>query len=93
MTSLYLKESDIPDLSGKVAVITGGRSSIGLAAGRILTTRNATVHALDISAPHPKGGPMADTRPGCLGEYQYASTQNQQRLTDTRPLPDFGLRS
>ncbi|KAI0396352.1 short chain dehydrogenase reductase [Xylariaceae sp. FL0594] len=57
MTSLYLKDSDIPDLSGKVAVITGGCSGIGLAAGRILASHNATVHALDISAPHPEDGP------------------------------------
>ncbi|KAJ2998233.1 hypothetical protein NUW58_g386 [Xylaria curta] len=57
MTSLYLKESDIPDLSGKVVIITGGCSGIGLAAGRILASRNAIVHALDISAPHPEDGP------------------------------------
>ncbi|KAI1818686.1 short chain dehydrogenase reductase [Poronia punctata] len=57
MTSLHLKDSDIPDLSGKVVIITGGCSGIGLAAGRILASHNATVHALDISAPHAEDGP------------------------------------
>jgi NAD(P)-dependent dehydrogenase (short-subunit alcohol dehydrogenase family) len=38
-------------------------------------------------------GPLADTRPEWLGEYQYMSTQNQQRLTDMRPLPKFDLRN
>ncbi|KAI0550325.1 short chain dehydrogenase reductase [Xylaria curta] len=61
MTSLYLKESDIPDLSGKVAVITGGCSGIGLATGRILAARNATIHALDISAPNPEDGSSPPT--------------------------------
>ncbi|KAI1281083.1 short chain dehydrogenase reductase [Xylaria sp. FL0933] len=57
MTTLHLSESDIPDLTGKVAVITGGCSGIGLAAGRILASRNATVFALDISPPHVEDGP------------------------------------
>ncbi|KAI1176098.1 short chain dehydrogenase reductase [Nemania sp. FL0916] len=61
MTSLHLKESDIPDLSGKVAIVTGGCSGIGLAAGRILAAHNATVYALDISAPHPEDGPSPAT--------------------------------
>ncbi|XXG95497.1 hypothetical protein Hte_001761 [Hypoxylon texense] len=56
MTDLKLKLSDIPDLTGQVAIITGGCSGIGLAAGRILASRNASVHALDISLPHPEDG-------------------------------------
>ncbi|KAI1380478.1 short chain dehydrogenase reductase [Hypoxylon crocopeplum] len=56
MTALNLKLSDIPDLTGQVAVITGGCSGIGLAAGRIFASRNAIVHALDICPPHPEDG-------------------------------------
>ncbi|KAI9787994.1 MAG: hypothetical protein M1816_007298 [Peltula sp. TS41687] len=57
MSSLHLKESDIPDLTGQVAIVTGGASGIGLAASRILANHGATVHVLDISAPHPADGP------------------------------------
>ncbi|KAI4862767.1 short chain dehydrogenase reductase [Hypoxylon rubiginosum] len=56
MTALKLNLSDIPDLTGQIAIITGGCSGIGLAAGRILASRNASVHALDISPPHPEDG-------------------------------------
>ncbi|KAI2628693.1 short chain dehydrogenase reductase [Hypoxylon sp. NC1633] len=59
MTALHLKLSDIPDLTGQVAIITGGCSGIGLTTGRILASRNATVHALDISRPHPEDGENA----------------------------------
>ncbi|KAI5203351.1 hypothetical protein E4T39_04198 [Aureobasidium subglaciale] len=57
MTSLQLTDSDIPDLSGKVAIITGGASGIGLATARILARHHATCHILDISGPHADDGP------------------------------------
>ncbi|KAK4692281.1 hypothetical protein P7C71_g4890, partial [Lecanoromycetidae sp. Uapishka_2] len=57
MTTLELKESDIPDLSGKVAIITGGASGIGLAAAQLLASKGATVHVLDLSPPHKEDPP------------------------------------
>ncbi|KAJ8113161.1 hypothetical protein ONZ43_g5216 [Nemania bipapillata] len=48
MTTLHLTIDDIPDLKGKVALITGGASGIGLAAARILAFRGAVVHVLDL---------------------------------------------
>ncbi|CAD6591260.1 MAG: hypothetical protein ASARMPRED_005285 [Alectoria sarmentosa] len=51
MTSLHFEESSLPDLTGKVAIITGGASGIGYAAANILTSRGAKVHILDRNAP------------------------------------------
>ncbi|KAE8378308.1 short chain dehydrogenase reductase [Aspergillus bertholletiae] len=48
MTSLQLKLEDIPSLEGKVVVLTGGASGIGLAASRIFAHKGAQVHVLDI---------------------------------------------
>ncbi|KAI9878963.1 MAG: hypothetical protein M1830_010017 [Pleopsidium flavum] len=57
MTSLNITDADIPDLTGKVAIITGAASGIGLAAAHILAAHGTTVHALDISPPHPEDPP------------------------------------
>ncbi|RJE22733.1 short chain dehydrogenase [Aspergillus sclerotialis] len=48
MTSLQLTLEDIPSLEGKVVVLTGGASGIGLAASRIFAHKGAQVHVLDI---------------------------------------------
>jgi hypothetical protein len=51
MTTLYIKESCIPDLSSKTAVITGGSDGIGLGAVETFLVRNARVFILDIKPP------------------------------------------
>ncbi|KAE8143179.1 short chain dehydrogenase reductase [Aspergillus pseudotamarii] len=48
MTSIQLTLEDIPSLEGKVVVLTGGASGIGLAASRIFAHKGAQVHILDI---------------------------------------------
>ncbi|CAI7619530.1 unnamed protein product [Penicillium glandicola] len=50
MASLKITEDDIPDLTGKVAIITGGCSGIGLATAQILASKGATVHTLDLNS-------------------------------------------
>lgn len=51
MTSLQILDADIPPLHGKVAVVTGGSSGIGLGAVQVLLERHAHVVILDLSPP------------------------------------------
>ncbi|ORY66217.1 short chain dehydrogenase reductase [Pseudomassariella vexata] len=51
MATLSISENDIPELSGKTAIVTGGSSGIGLAAAQIMAAKGATVVILDIEAP------------------------------------------
>jgi NAD(P)-dependent dehydrogenase (short-subunit alcohol dehydrogenase family) len=64
MTSLNIQLSDIPDLSGKTAIITGGASGIGYAAAQTLSSRGATVHILDLNPPDD-GTPANATFTAC----------------------------
>ncbi|KAJ5594877.1 uncharacterized protein N7459_001085 [Penicillium hispanicum] len=41
---MAFSESDIPDLSGKIAIVTGGNSGIGLQTAKVLARRNAHVY-------------------------------------------------
>ncbi|MCJ1258245.1 hypothetical protein MMC24_006076 [Lignoscripta atroalba] len=51
MTSLQITDDDIPSLGGKVAIVTGASSGIGLAAAEILASKGAKVYMLDLNAP------------------------------------------
>ncbi|CAG8952970.1 hypothetical protein HYFRA_00003160 [Hymenoscyphus fraxineus] len=48
MSSLQLSLGSIPSLEGKVVLLTGGASGIGLAAARIFAHKGAQVHVLDV---------------------------------------------
>ncbi|KAI0506889.1 short chain dehydrogenase reductase [Xylaria bambusicola] len=49
MATLDINESSIPFLRGKVALITGGSSGIGLSTAAILARKGAEVHILDLN--------------------------------------------
>ncbi|CAN8106152.1 unnamed protein product [Discula destructiva] len=51
MSRLEIEKTAIPDLSGKIAVVTGGASGIGLATAKLLLDKNATVHIFDLTEP------------------------------------------
>ncbi|KAK3324435.1 hypothetical protein B0T19DRAFT_230499 [Cercophora scortea] len=59
MASLSFTDDDIPSLDGKVAIVTGGGSGIGLAAVRLLSRKGARVYMLDLSPPETDTIPVA----------------------------------
>ncbi|KAJ0120938.1 hypothetical protein J7T55_015676 [Diaporthe amygdali] len=54
MTTLKIEESDIPQLDGQTAIVTGGSSGIGLATAKIIASRGGKVIILDIHEPKEK---------------------------------------
>ncbi|KAH6964692.1 hypothetical protein HG530_004061 [Fusarium avenaceum] len=52
MTTLRIQGKDIPDLDGKIAVITGGSSGIGWATANIFANKGAEVYILDREEPN-----------------------------------------
>lgn len=54
MAPLHIEEASIPSLDGKVALVTGGASGIGLGAVKILAERGARVFIFDLQPPPPE---------------------------------------
>nr|A0A023I4C8.1 RecName: Full=Short-chain dehydrogenase/reductase prx4; AltName: Full=PR-toxin biosynthesis cluster protein 4 [Penicillium roqueforti]AGS83385.1 hypothetical protein [Penicillium roqueforti] len=61
MTSLNIKEEDIPRLDGKVVVISGGASGIGLAAANIFARAGAKIFLFDCNPPDSGEAPENST--------------------------------
>lgn len=51
MTALSIEKDLVPAQDGRVAIVTGGASGIGLAAAKLLLEKNATVHIIDLVEP------------------------------------------
>ncbi|KAJ6159940.1 hypothetical protein N7497_004477 [Penicillium chrysogenum] len=61
MTSLSIKEEDVPRLDGKVVVISGGASGIGLAAANIFARAGAKIFLFDRNPPDSGEAPENST--------------------------------
>lgn len=51
MTSLDIRDGDIPSLEGKTAIVTGGGSGIGFSTVKILASKGAKAYILDLNPP------------------------------------------
>ncbi|PYI24531.1 putative short chain dehydrogenase/ reductase [Aspergillus violaceofuscus CBS 115571] len=75
MSCLDLSVDDIPQLTGKTAIITGGCSGIGWDSAQLLAAKGATVYVLDIHppSPSPPHRPAAKQKQQASGDEQGAN--------------------